>query len=27
MPLYLTAAVYGFGALAWLAIDPNRRVA
>jgi len=26
MPLYLTAAVYAFGAIAWLAIDPNRRI-
>ena len=26
MPLYLTAGVYTFGALAWLAIDPNKRI-
>jgi MFS transporter, ACS family, glucarate transporter len=26
MPLYLTAAVYGLGALAWLAINPNKRI-
>jgi nitrate/nitrite transporter NarK len=27
LPLYVTAAVYAAGALAWLAIDPTRRVA
>ena len=27
MPLYLTAGVYVLGALAWLTIDPNRRIA
>lgn len=27
MPLYLTAAVYVFGALAWLTIDPTKRIA
>ena len=27
MPLYLTAGVYALGALAWLAINPNRRIA
>ncbi|HEY1304565.1 MAG TPA: MFS transporter [Vicinamibacterales bacterium] len=26
MPLYVTAAVYVFGALAWLAVDPRRRI-
>jgi len=26
MPLYVTAAVYMFGGLAWLAIDPRRRI-
>ena len=26
MPLYVTAGVYAFGALAWLAIDPRRRI-
>ena len=26
-PFYVTAAVYAMGALAWLAIDPHRRVA
>ena len=25
-PFYVTAAVYAFGAVAWLAIDPNRRI-
>jgi MFS transporter, ACS family, glucarate transporter len=27
LPLYVTAGVYVTGALAWLAIDPNRRIA
>ena len=27
LPLYVTAGVYFAGALAWLAIDPNRRIA
>jgi nitrate/nitrite transporter NarK len=27
LPLYVTAAVYFAGALAWLAIDPQRRIA
>jgi sugar phosphate permease len=27
LPLYVTAGVYFTGALAWLAIDPNRRIA
>jgi nitrate/nitrite transporter NarK len=26
-PLYVTAGVYAAGALAWLAIDPRRRIA
>ena len=27
MPLYLTAGVYAFGVLAWLAVDPNKKIA
>jgi MFS transporter, ACS family, glucarate transporter len=27
LPLYVTAGVYAVGALAWLTIDPNRRIA
>ena len=27
LPLYVTAGVYFAGALAWLAIDPKRRIA
>ena len=27
LPLYVTAGVYFAGALAWLTIDPNRRIA
>jgi hypothetical protein len=26
VPLYLTAGVYAFGALAWLTIDPTKRI-